>query len=152
MGSLLTDNLTLRQEEQKPDTHFITLETGDVTVGGKVSTVSESYRIEVDADTPSVRIVGRDKAGVFYGVQTLISLANDSRGIPAGHIADQPRYHYRGLLLDVSRNFRSKEEVLQLIDVMATYKLNKLHLHLADDEGWRLEIPGLPELTQVIHV
>ena len=128
------------------------METGDVTLKGKTTSVTESYRIEVDADTPSVRIVGRDKAGVFYGVQTLMSLANDSRGIPAGHIADQPRYHYRGLLLDVSRNFRSKEEVLQLIDVMATYKLNKLHLHLADDEGWRLEIPGLPELTQVILV
>ena len=51
--------------------------------------------------------------------------------------------------MDVVRNFRSKEDILKLIDVMAMYKLNKLHLHLTDDEGWRIEIPGLPELTEV---
>ena len=55
-------------------------------------------------------------------------------------------------MLDVARNFFSKASVLQLIDSMALYKLNKLHLHLTDDQGWRLEIPGLPELTQVMFV
>ncbi|KAI0207120.1 Beta-hexosaminidase [Lamellibrachia satsuma] len=126
------------------------METGDVIMSGTTTTTNESYFIEVDGDKPAVRIVGRDKAGVFYGVQTLISLALDKRGIPTGHISDQPRYPYRGLMLDVARNFRSKEDVLRLIDVMATYKLKKLHFHLADDEGWRLEIPGLPELTQIV--
>ena len=55
-------------------------------------------------------------------------------------------------MLDVSRNFHSKETVIQLLDVMATYKLNKFHFHLTDDEGWRLEIPSLPELTEVSHL
>ena len=147
----LTDSLGLPRQQQIPSNHCITMETGDVFLAGANTTTPESYRIEVDGDKPAVRIVGRDKAGVFYGVQTLISLALDKRGIPTGQISDQPRYPYRGLMLDVARNFRSKEDVLRLIDVMATYKLNKLHLHLADDEGWRLEIPGLPELTQVGH-
>ena len=55
-------------------------------------------------------------------------------------------------MLDVSRNFYAKETVIQLLDVMATYKLNKFHFHLTDDEGWRLEIPSLPELTEVGHL
>ena len=65
-------------------------------------------------------------------------------------INDAPRYEHRGVMVDVARNFHSTTEILKLIDVLATYKLNKLHLHLADDEGWRLQIPGLDELTQVI--
>ena len=149
LRSCLAESLGLLLQRETPSNHYIIMETGDVILAGATTTTPESYRIEVDGDKPSVRIVGRDKAGVFYGVQTLISLALDKRGIPTGHISDQPRYPYRGLMLDVARNFRSKEDVLRLIDVMAMYKLNKLHLHLADDEGWRLEIPGLPELTQV---
>ena len=63
--------------------------------------------------------------------------------------ADAPRFQFRGMFLDVSRNFQSKESVLKLLRLMGLYKLNRLHLHLADDEGWRLQIPGLPELTTV---
>ena len=59
------------------------------------------------------------------------------------------RYPYRGVMIDVARNFQYKESIFKLIDAMATYKLNKLHLHLSDDEGWRLEIPDLPELVEV---
>ena len=59
------------------------------------------------------------------------------------------RYEYRGLMMDVGRNFFPKKDILDLLDTMAMYKLNRLHLHLTDDQGWRLEIPGLPELTQV---
>lgn len=64
-------------------------------------------------------------------------------------IRDAPRYSYRGMEIDLGRNFMPKSEILKIIDSMAMYKLNKLHLHLTDDEGWRLEIPGLPELTTV---
>ena len=59
------------------------------------------------------------------------------------------RYEYRGLMMDVSLNFFPKTDILDLLDTMAMYKLNRLHLHLTDNQGWRLEIPGLPELTQV---
>ena len=65
------------------------------------------------------------------------------------HIIDAPRFEYRGFQLDVARNFQPKEAVFRLLDLMARYKLNKFHFHLTDDEGWRLEIPGLPELTRV---
>jgi len=64
-------------------------------------------------------------------------------------ISDAPRFEHRGVMIDVARNFHSANELLRLIDTLAMYKLNKLHLHLADDEGWRLEIPGLEELTEV---
>ena len=63
--------------------------------------------------------------------------------------ADAPRFPFRGMFLDVSRNFHDKESVLKLLRLMGLYKLNRFHMHLADDEGWRLEIPGLPELTTV---
>ena len=110
---------------------------------------SSAYTVNTDYDKQLITIKGKDKAGVFYGVQTVLSLASSDEGIPHGDIIDQPRFQYRGWHVDVSRNFRPKDDILRLIDVMATYKLNKLHLHLSDDEGWRLEIPGLPELTEV---
>ena len=72
--------------------------------------------------------------------------------MPVLRVKDAPRFPYRGLMLDVSRNFFPADVIKQIMDVMAMYKMNKLHLHLTDDEGWRLQIPGLPELTEVsIH-
>ena len=101
-------------------------------------------------------IFGQSPAGVFYGIQTLLSLEQTTvdkpatgRRFPEVEIRDGPRFVYRGVMLDVARNFFPKKDLLMILDVMAMYKLNKLHLHLADDQGWRLEIPGLPELTQV---
>ena len=109
-----------------------------------------------------VRVVGADAAGVFYGVETLrqlvpaevYRLAAEARArrapsfeVPKVVIADAPLFHYRGMLLDVARHFVSKGAIEKLLDVLAAHKLNKFHFHLSDDEGWRLEIPGLPELT-----
>ena len=68
-----------------------------------------------------------------------------------GFIYDCPRFHYRGMHVDVGRNFVEKEDILVLLDVMATYKMNKFHFHLTDDESWRLQIRSLPELTDVGH-
>ena len=110
----------------------------------------ESYNVEIIATPfPNIRVTANTTAGVFWGTQTILDLDSDSRGIPLGSISDQPRFSYRGVHVDVCRNFHPKPVILKLIDVMAMYKLNKLHFHLADDEGWRLEIPGIPELTQV---
>ena len=94
-------------------------------------------------------IPGKGSAGVFYGVQTLLGLRDSAGKLPKVSIKDAPRYAYRGMHLDVGRNFVSKDHVLKLIDVMGMYKLNRFHFHLTDDEGWRLEIPGFPELTEV---
>jgi len=116
----------------------------------------DSYRLEVTKNS-GITIQGGDAAGVFYGIQSLLALVPvenlmgkpESINIPACIIEDAPRFAYRGMHLDVSRNFNEKEAVFKLIDVMSYYKLNKLHLHLTDDEGWRLEISKLPELTDI---
>ncbi len=98
----------------------------------------------------AIIIKAQENSGAFYALQSLASLITVGlTKIPLLEIEDQPHYAYRGQHVDVARNFHSKEFIFALIKQMAAYKLNKLHLHLAEDEGWRLELPSLPELTQV---
>ena len=111
-------------------------------------TAHESYQIHVSKGN-TISITGECPSGVFYGVQTLLALIDDQGLVPQVSIKDCPRFSYRGLMLDVVRNFQSKGEVMKLLDIMAMYKMNKFHFHLSDNEGWRLEIPGLEELTSV---
>ena len=113
------------------------------------ATAHESYYLQVDDSKELITIIGKGPAGVFYGVQTLLVLINDRGEVPQVSIEDSPRFSYRGLMVDVARNFKPKHEILKLLDVMAMYKMNKFHFHLSDSEGWRLEIPGLDELTGV---
>lgn len=110
---------------------------------------SEAYQLTVDATEELITITGTGNAGVFYGIQTLLALMDDQGFVPQVSIRDSPRFPYRGLMVDVARNFQSKQEIIKLLDVMAMYKMNKLHFHLSDNEGWRLEIPGIEELTLV---
>ena len=110
---------------------------------------SESYQLEVNVSEQLIKVTGTGNAGVFYGVQTLLALMDDQGLVPQVSIKDSPRFSYRGLMLDVVRNFQPKREVMKLLDVMAMYKMNKFHFHLSDNEGWRLEIPGIEELTSV---
>lgn len=108
-----------------------------------------AYRLEI---TPQKAVItGYDGQGVFYGLQSLLQLIplHGEPLIPVMSIEDAPRFAYRGIFIDVARNFHSKAAIMRTLDQMAAYKLNVLHLHLSDDEGWRIEIPGLPELTQV---
>src|SRR5205085_924091 len=105
----------------------------------------------------SVVLSGRTAEGVAYGIQTLRQLLpvgawknrEASLPLPIGAVLDAPRFPYRGLHLDVARNFSDKRTVLDVIELMAFYKLNKLHFHLTDDEGWRVPIASLPELTEI---
>ena len=119
-------------------------------VAGQTS--REAYSLAIDG-TNGIRIVGVSAAGVFYGLQSLRSLLPAPTGngftVRAIQVVDAPRFGYRGFMLDVARNFQPKASVLRTIDLMARYKLNVLHLHLTDDEGWRVEIAGLPELTRI---
>ena len=119
---------------------------------------TEAYKLAASPD--SVAIHARAGAGFFYGVQTLLQLlppeacgsnvsANKAWTIPAVQIEDQPRFSWRGFLLDSGRHFFTKEEVKQLFDLMALHKLNMFHWHLTDDQGWRLEIKKYPKLTEV---
>lgn len=106
------------------------------------------YRLSIAPG--GVSIEAFDAAGLYYGTQTLLSLTPAGGGsVPAMTMEDAPRYGHRGMMVDVARNFRQPATLRRLIDQMSAYKLNRLHLHLSDDEGWRVEIPGLPELTEV---
>ncbi|WP_285164694.1 family 20 glycosylhydrolase [Shewanella goraebulensis] len=110
--------------------------------------VGGSYQLELAAD--EITITAADEAGFSYGIASIAALITpDELSLNALQIKDSPRYDFRGMHVDVARNFHSKQMILDLIDQMAAYKLNKLHLHMADDEGWRLEIDGLPELTDI---
>ncbi|MEX9821598.1 MULTISPECIES: beta-N-acetylhexosaminidase [Providencia] len=111
--------------------------------------VSGAYELVI---TPQqAEIIGYDHVGLFYGMQSLLSAVTeaDRPSVATMIVKDKPRMDYRGVFLDVGRNFHSKQMVKRLIDQMSRYKLNKFHFHLTDDEGWRIEIPGLPELTEV---
>ncbi len=118
---------------------------------------NEGYTLE--ATTKGISILANQKAGLFYGVQTLLQLLPkeiESKNtvkanwtVPSVTITDYPRFKWRGIMLDVSRNFFTKAEVMKYIDDMARYKYNTLHWHLTDDEGWRIEIKSLPKLTEV---
>jgi len=111
----------------------------------------EAYHLSVKPT--EIRIEASDPRGLFYGAQTLRQLvaksADGRLAIGATDIRDAPRFRYRGLLIDVARHFFGKQTLLQVIDEMARYKLNVLKLHLTDYQGWRLEIPGYPKLTEV---
>lgn len=97
-----------------------------------------------------IEIVASTDTGAFYGLQSIASLLEpNSLTVPFIVIEDEPRFEFRGMHIDVSRNFKSKQFVLSVLEQMAAYKLNKFHFHLADDEGWRVAIPDLPELTDV---
>jgi len=130
--------------------HGITL-----TLAGPSNLGPEGYQLDVT--NSSVVIQASQPAGLFYGVQTLRQLlpaAADAQTrqsvqwiVPGGHIADQPRFPYRGAMLDVSRHFFGVPVVERLIDEISLYKVNTLHLHLSDDQGWRIAIASWPNLT-----
>ncbi len=113
-------------------------------------TATESYRLRIAEN--QIDISAADNAGAFYGLQSLLALTPaqfSSISLAQQEIQDSPRYRWRGMHYDMARNFHGKAVTLRLIEQMARYKMNKLHLHLSEDEGWRLEIPGLPELTDI---
>ncbi|WP_431948367.1 beta-N-acetylhexosaminidase [Micromonospora marina] len=117
---------------------------------------NEGYRLDVTAT--GVRITALTPAGLFHGAQTLRQLlpaaienstAVTARWVvPGGTIVDRPRFAYRGAMLDVARHFFAVEDVLRVVDHLARYKLNHLHLHLTDDQGWRIAVDSWPRLTE----
>ncbi len=144
--------LTIKTSNSPTSQNRIILKTGAVEVNG---ITKEAYHLNIG--DKNIEIIGSDAAGVFYGIQSLLALIpleahkkqNEKIEFQQLSINDAPRFGYRGVQLDIARNFHSKESILKTIDIISFYKQNKFFLYFADDEGWRLEIPGLPELTEV---
>nr|WP_184799826.1 family 20 glycosylhydrolase [Nitrospirillum iridis] len=117
---------------------------------------AEGYALRVTAQ--GIRVTARDETGLFYGAMTVAQLLTPEGAsgadqgpatVAAREIRDWPRFSWRGMMLDVARHFQPLDSVKALVDQMAAHKLNRLHLHLTDDQGWRLEIKRYPELTKV---
>ena len=108
---------------------------------------NEGYQLDITAAAIVVR--ANEPAGLFAGVQTLRQLlpVPGAQRIASVHIRDRPRFAWRGAMLDVARHFRSIRDVKRFVDLMALYKLNRLHLHLSDDQGWRIAVDGWPRLA-----
>jgi hexosaminidase len=134
----------------------IFLKSGKVEIENKTY-ISGDEAYMIDIQNKNIIIAGTDAAGVFYGIQSLRSLLpveaykepKNEIILDGQIIKDAPSLKYRGMMLDLARNFQDKKSVLNLIDIMSFYKMNKLHLHLSDDEGWRLQFASMPELTDV---
>lgn len=110
---------------------------------------AEGYKLTLRPQ--GVEIAAADRAGLFYAMQTLDQLKAQyaKEGIPCGVITDAPRFTWRSMMMDTARHFVPVADIKKFIDVMAHYKFNKLHLHLTDDQGWRLPVPGYPKLESV---
>ena len=123
----------------------------DISVQYIDNLLEESYKLSIDENKISVEASGR--AGALYGLQSLkqLFLASSLENNMLKHmnINDSPRFSYRGMLLDISRNFYGPEKIKQILEYLSFFKINHLDFRLTDDEGWRLEIPGLEELTEV---
>ena len=159
-GYRLTGNLPERQEIQAALDNLSSFgiypsDSGTPIHFGVLPTQSDSdaspleaYHLTIKQDR--IEILSRHARGAYYALRSLEGLLfAQKKEIAQVRIIDQPRYAFRGMHLDVARNFRDKQYVIGLLEQMSRYKLNRLHLHLGDDEGWRVEIEGLPELTQV---
>ncbi|WP_022891324.1 beta-N-acetylhexosaminidase [Agromyces subbeticus] len=131
---------------------------GDIRLAIDGSLSAEAYRLRVTRD--GVEIAGGSPAGVFYGCQSLVQLLPPEIHrrarvdgvrwtVPVAEVDDEPRFAWRGTMLDVVRHFMPKHDVMRFIDLMAMHKLNVLHFHLTDDQGWRVEIRKYPRLTEV---
>jgi hexosaminidase len=112
--------------------------------------LSEGYELKISPN--KIHVTGNDEKGLFYGIQSLIQflqhqpLSNGSISIPCQTITDQPRFGYRGIMLDAGRYFQPMSYIKELLDIMAAYKFNTFHWHLTEDQGWRVEIEKYPKL------
>lgn len=156
------------KEKLKPSTGFDlniikgeNLSTSSIyltTIGGEEAQGNEGYKMITTPE--NIKIIAYKPEGVFRGIQTLrqllppeseksVLVTNVEWSIPSSTISDKPEYQYRGLMIDVARHFFTEEEIKRQIDYAAQYKINKVHLHLTDDQGWRIEIKKYPDLTLI---
>lgn len=126
-----------------------------ISIQEKAITSTEGYELEISPT--HANIYASSAAGAFYAIQTLKNLLpvqswktkQNSIAIATWRIKDEPRFRHRAFMMDIARNYLPKTQILKVLDVLSLYKINVFHLHFNDDEGWRIEIDGLPELTEV---
>lgn len=149
-SSFMKSGLVVSSKKPAANSKYIAIELNkisDETIG------KEGYTLEVSSDI--IGLKANTVTGLFYALQTFDQLlpaeglSKRNVSITSCKIKDYPRFGWRGLMLDVSRHFFTKSEVKEYIDWMAKYKFNVLHWHLTDDNGWRIEIKGLPKLTEI---
>lgn len=152
IGNTVETSPKVSEAEEDPPAAgiFLTLQNAPASLG------PEGY--ELSAMSTGVTVRASAPAGLFYGVQTLRQMLPEvveftaayptPLFVPGVKITDGPRFQWRGAMLDVSRHFFDPDDVKRFMDLMAIYKLNRLHLHLSDDQGWRIEIPSRPRLTE----
>lgn len=144
--SYLRTQLQITENNAYQDVTKIRLELDHYGILGE-----EGYELQIAAD--EIRLCANQPAGLFYAIQTLLQMIPATRpgdlSLPAVSMRDTPRFSWRGAMLDVARHFFSVEDVKRYIDLIAHYKLNRLHLHLTDDQGWRIEIKSWPRLTEI---
>lgn len=153
LGEVLSNAIGGKVEVKKSET----VESGSINFRIDKELLEESYKLEVIEGR--VDISASSGAGIFYGAQTLLQLFppqilsdtgdNSQLKIEGIKIYDEPRFNWRGAMLDVSRHFFSVKEVKRYIDLISMYKINRLHLHLSDDQGWRIEIDSWPNLAKI---
>lgn len=132
-----------------------TTSPNSITLREKAGLAPEAYELEITSS--GISILASKPAGAFYGIQSLKNLLpaaswkakQSSITVHNWKIKDEPRFQHRAFMMDIARNFQPKAQILKVLDVLSLYKINVFHLHFNDDEGWRIEIEGLPELTQV---
>lgn len=122
------------------------VEGGIRLIKKNIKRTDEGYNLRVNENF--ISITSANDSGVFYGVQTLIQMVTDKKTIVSCSINDYPRFKWRGTMLDVSRHFFDVQDIKRYIDLIALYKINTLHLHLTDDQGWRIMIDSWPELAK----
>ena len=144
---LLLESIDLKKgDSPKSDGIFLQIDN-DINVSSV-----EGYALEITSNR--IIIKGKTGEGIYRGWQTLIQIIELAQNtvnpgyIPTGKIIDEPEYGYRGTMLDVARHFFTLDEVKRHIDLISYYKINHLHLHLSDDQGWRIEIKSWPKLTE----
>jgi len=149
-ASFMGNGLAVSKEKQVNSSNYILIELNKIP---DETLSKEGYILDVSKN--NIVLKANTVSGLFYALQTFDQLfpveeiSKESIEIPACKIKDYPRFGWRGLMLDVSRHFFQKNEVKQYIDWMSKYKFNVLHWHLSDDNGWRIEIKGLPKLTEI---
>ena len=144
--TLVADVKVVRRPAKRNYLNLAIVPESAIAEASAFTSFAEGYTLDITAK--GITIKATTANGLYYGLQSLRALCDNSTTLTACHICDAPRFEYRGILIDISRHFRTKEFLMRQIDMMAAMKMNRLHLHLTDAAGWRIEVDSYPRLTE----